>query len=79
MVKHTQTIRRQKVFKSILNATVNLFTLIFEQSCIVSQTYVRTFVFNAPFFYPLKTSENRKVFRFFKGQRKGALGTNGLD
>ena len=27
---------------------------------------------NAPFLYPMKTSENRKV------QRKGALGTNGL-
>ena len=32
---------------------------------------------NALFLYPLKTSENLKVF-CFQRQRKGALGTNGL-
>ena len=34
------------------------------------------FVLNASFLYPLKTSENLTVFR---GYRKGALGTNGLN
>ena len=33
--------------------------------------HIDPFVPNAPFFYPLKTSENRKV-------RKGVLGTNEL-
>ena len=32
------------------------------------------FVPNAPFFYPLKTSENRKVFWCFQGGEKGCLG-----
>ena len=36
------------------------------------------FVSNAPFLYPLKTSENRKVFRFFQGVGKGCMGTVGL-
>ena len=35
--------------------------------------HINPFVPNAPFLYPLKTSENRNVFR-----RRGALGTNGL-
>ena len=47
---------------------------------------VNPFVPNAPFLYPLKTSENRKffwcfnrkVFCFFSGVKKGVLGTNGL-
>ena len=42
--------------------------------------HVNPFVPNAPFLYPLKTSENLTVFlRFsdvFSGHRKGALGTN---
>ena len=36
------------------------------------------FVPNAPFLYPLKTSENRKVFWCFHGVEKGTLETNGL-
>ena len=39
---------------------------------------VNPFVPNAPFLYPLKTSENRKVFDVFRGQRKCALGVNEL-
>ena len=35
---------------------------------------INPFFPNAPFLYPLKTSENRKVFG---GQRKGASETNG--
>ena len=38
-----------------------------------SCTSLNPFVSNAPFLFPLKTSENR-----FGGYRKGALGTNGL-
>ena len=40
--------------------------------------FCNPFVTNAPFFYPLKTSENLIVFLMFSGGRKGALGTNGL-
>ena len=36
------------------------------------------FVPNAPFLYPLKTSENRAVSWCFQVVEKGALGTNGL-
>ena len=36
------------------------------------------FVLNAPFLYPLKTSENRNVFWYFQGVKKGCIGTNGL-
>ena len=35
------------------------------------------FVPNAPFLYPLKASENRKVF-CFQGVEKGFIGNNGL-
>ena len=41
---------------------------------------INPFVHDAPFPYPLKTSENGKVFsEVFSGLRKGALGTNGLN
>ena len=54
--------------------------LIFKQLSFLSEKCLQaeflTHLFPThPFFTPLKTSENRKVFR---GQRKGALGTNGL-
>ena len=36
------------------------------------------FIPNAPFFYPLKTSENLTVFLYFQWvERKGELGMNG--
>ena len=37
------------------------------------------FIPNAPFTYPLKTLENLRFSDVFKGWRKGALGTNGLN
>ena len=39
---------------------------------------INPFVPNAHFLYPMKTSENRKVFWRFQGVEKGALGMNGL-
>ena len=36
------------------------------------------FVLNAPFLYPLKTSENRNVFWYFQGVEERCIGTNGL-
>ena len=33
-----------------------------------------TFVPNAPFLYPMKTPENRKVFLHFQGVEKGCIG-----
>ena len=35
---------------------------------------INSFVPNAPFFFRLKTSENRKVFRCFQGIEKGCIG-----
>ena len=35
---------------------------------------INLFVPNAPFLYPLKTSENRKVFWCFQGVDKGSIG-----
>ena len=35
---------------------------------------VNPFVPNAPFLYPLKTSENRKIFWCFQGMEKGGIG-----
>ena len=36
--------------------------------------YFNPFFPNAPFFYPLETSENRKVFGYFQGVEKGCIG-----
>ena len=36
------------------------------------------FVPIAPFLYPRKNKKNLRFFDVFRGQRKGALGTNGL-
>ena len=35
---------------------------------------INSFVPNAPFMYPLKTSENHKVFWCFQGVEKGCIG-----
>ena len=35
---------------------------------------IKPFVPNAPFFYPLKTSQNRKVFWCFQGVEKECIG-----
>ena len=35
---------------------------------------INPFIPNAPFLYPLKTSENRKVFWCFQGMEKGCMG-----
>ena len=45
---------------------------------VINKSLFNPFVPNMPFFYPLKTSENLTVFYVFRGQRKGALETNGL-
>ena len=44
-----------------------------------ANNFLNPFVPNAPFLYPLKTSQNLTVFYKFRGQRKGALETNGLN
>ena len=38
-------------------------------------TIINPFVPNAPFLYPLKTSENPKVFGCFLGVEKGCIGS----
>ena len=40
---------------------------------------INPFVPNAPFLYPMKTPETVNFSNIFKGQKKGALGTNGLN
>ena len=42
-------------------------------SCL-SLRSINSFVPNAPVLYPLKTSENRKVFSCFRGVEKGCIG-----
>ena len=37
-------------------------------------SFLNTLVSNAPFFYPLKTPENPKVFWYFQGVEKGWIG-----
>ena len=45
----------------------------------VLRVLINIFVPNAPFRYPLKTSENLTIFLCFQGlYRKGTLGTDGL-
>ena len=47
------------------------------RGCIVrprDMKWINPFVPNAPFLYPLKTSENRKVFWCFQGVEKGCIG-----
>ena len=44
-----------------------------------SSILLNPFVSNAPFLYPLKASENRKVFWCFQGVEKGYIGKNGLN
>ena len=44
-----------------------------------TNNFLNPFVPNAPFLYPLKTLQNLTVFYKFRGQRKGALETNGLN
>ena len=39
---------------------------------------INPFFLNAPFLYPLETSKKLRFSDVFKGQGKGALGTNGL-
>ena len=39
---------------------------------------INPFVPNAPFLYPMKTSENLNVFCCFQEVEKGVLGTSGL-
>ena len=36
--------------------------------------HLNPFVPNAPFFYPLKTSDNLMVFLYFPGVEKGSIG-----
>ena len=47
-------------------------------SCGNWRAKLNPFVPKAPFLYPLKTSKNLRFSDVFRGQRKGALGTNGL-
>ena len=42
------------------------------------EVLLNPFIPNVPFPYPLKTSENRKVFWCLQGVDKGCIGTNGL-
>ena len=47
-----------------------------SHSCLKTYSLkLNPYVFNAPFLYPLKTSENRKVFLCFQGvEKKGYIG-----
>ena len=45
---------------------------------VLDEQRINLLVCNAPFLYPLKTSETLRLSDVFKEQRKGALGTNWL-
>ena len=55
---------------------LSIYNLLFPSSINVPR--INPFVPSAPFLYPLKTSETVRFSDVFRGQRKGALGTNGL-
>ena len=38
------------------------------------KVFFNPFVSNTPFLYPLKTSENLTIFRYFQGLKKGCIG-----
>ena len=73
----------QYIWSRVLVYPVTFSEQLFYQAVYMLKSYVafpanifNPFVPNAPFLYPLKTSENCKVF---SEKRKGALGTNGLN
>ena len=44
-----------------------------------SSLCISPFILNAPFLFPLKTQKTVRFSDVFRGQRKGKLGTNGLN
>ena len=45
----------------------------YESQATLKEPLLNPFIPNAPFLYPLKTSENRKVFWCFQGVEKGYI------
>ena len=71
----------EELFKTNKGSTKIKFTDLTKNNASSNQDLINQsnqFVPNAPFFYCLKPSENRKVFCCFQGVEKGALGKNGL-
>ena len=63
----------QITFLLIKNKMQNLFHETYN-AMIPEPQQINLFVLNDPFLYPLKTSENRKVFYCFQGVEKGCIG-----
>ena len=57
---------------SLISKTLDLLPNKYEQIPLIRD--FNPFVSNAPFLYPLKTSENRKVFRCLQEVEKGCIG-----
>ena len=57
------------MFDRVLNKLLGSSLSYFE-----NQDIINPFAPNALFLFPLKTSENRKVFRCFQGVEKGCIG-----
>ena len=49
------------------------------QDLAFTSSLLNPFVPNAPFLYPLKTSESHKVFWCFQGVEKGCIGKEGVN
>ena len=64
------------VFEDNISNTVNGQDANCFQLVIIS---INPFVPNSPFLYPLKTSENRKVFRCLQGVKKGCIGNERIN
>ena len=50
------------------------FADVLHNSCSLGINFINSFVSNAPFLYPLETSENFSVFRCFQGVERGYIG-----
>ena len=66
---------RKHIAKNVLT---NIWNIVNGNNLSKNLWRLNQFVPNAPFLYSLKTSESRKVSDVFRGERKDALGTNGL-
>ena len=63
---------KQKQQKKLKLKNIRLFAKT-SSPCIWKTRKVNPFVTNAPFLYPLKISENHKVFSCFQGVEKGCI------
>ena len=64
----------------LFNETPSITKNIFENKSSQCSTFIflKPLLPNAPFLYPMKTSENLRFSNVFRGYKKGISGSNGL-